>query len=131
MKKVKSEKEKELGGIRDKKSQEAIKLKEELTEIESSMKGYCHDAYRYMEKLMMEDLRKVWTNVVDEQCNKPYTDLAGVEQSVKRGKYFAALCPCYKHLMAAVCPVDSVERQICYCNTTIKKSKEASIAAHS
>ena len=32
--------------------------------------------------------------------------------------------------MAAICPPDSAERQIRYCDTTIKKNKEVSIAAH-
>ena len=44
MKKVKFEKERELDSIREKRSSEAIQLKEELTEIESSMKGYHHCA---------------------------------------------------------------------------------------
>ena len=32
--------------------------------------------------------------------------------------------------MAAICPPDSVERQIRYCDTTIKKNREVSITAH-
>ena len=132
LKDSKLEKEQELGSDRmDKRSAEAIKLKEEIAEIEASMKGYRDDAYRYMEKLMTEDLRKVWNEVVNKQCNEaPYTDLDGTEKTVKRGKTFKALWPCYKHLMAAICPPDSAERQIRYCDTTIKKNKEVSIAAH-
>ena len=60
LKETKQQKETELGsGQIDKRSADAIKLKEEIAEIETSMKGYRDDAYRYMEKLMTEDLRKV------------------------------------------------------------------------
>ena len=131
LKVTKAEKEQELGSGIDKRSANGIKLKEEIAEIEISVKDYRDDAYRYMEKLMTEDLRNVWNEVVNKQCNEaPYTDLDGKEQTTKRGKTFKALWPCYKHLMAAICPADSAERQIRYCDTTIKKNKEVSIAAH-
>ena len=130
LKQTKQEKELELGSGINKRSAQGIKLKEEIAEIEVSMKGYRDDAYRYMEKLMTEGMRKVWNEVVNRQCNKPYTDLDGVEQTQKRGKTFKALWPYYKHLMAAICPPDSAERQNRYCDTTIKKNKEVSIAAH-
>ena len=95
LKETKLQKETELGsGQIDKRSADGIKLKEEIAEIEESMKGYRDDAYRYMEKLMTEDLRKVWNEVVNKQCNEaPYTDLDGTEKTTKRGKTFKALWP--------------------------------------
>ena len=76
LKETKQQKETELGSGIDKRSADGIKLKEEIAEIETSMKVYRDDAYRYMEKLMTEDLRKVWNEVVNKQCNEaPYIDL--------------------------------------------------------
>ena len=56
LKKTKSKKEQELDGIHNRRSAEAIQLKEDLEEIKASMKGCRDDAYRYMENLMTEDL---------------------------------------------------------------------------
>ena len=67
-----------MSGIHDKRSAKAIQLKESLEEIEASNKGLHNDVYRYMAKLMTEDLCKVWQTVSEEQCNQPYTGLDGL-----------------------------------------------------
>ena len=49
---------------------------------------------------------------------------------MKYRKSVATLWSCYKQLIATICPANSADRQICYCDNTIKMSKELAITTH-
>ena len=50
------------------------------------MKSYHINAYRYMEKLMTENLHKIWVGIIEEQCNQLYINLKDAKQATGAAK---------------------------------------------
>ena len=56
-------------------------LREEVKEIQTTMKDLKHEAYLLMEKLMSEMYANAWKEVVKQQCKtQPYVNLDGKEE---------------------------------------------------
>lgn len=129
-----SEKKDELKELKDQgrqDSDEAANIETAIEELKSTMKETRLDAFRSMNRLLDEDLERVWDDIVVQVCDtRPHVTLDGVEVDRKRGRNFEALYPCYKAFMACVCPEDAAERQTRYNDTTIKKPKNVLIYAH-